>query len=185
MKREAFSDLRTYDFQEFRLSPGKKTEVRGYFTNSRVDPDSLPEKWNMYEIMGTENGNIGRGIIKKRVGVNFVGTFLVYGELKLTRPVINEHDKVVNHYRGVGSYTFGFDDDPVTPLDTGLVNSLLLVYQHSKLGILELIKEWVKVFPALTSWDAECLIVKSGEDISDEQRSDFVRKLYRDLGEKK
>ena len=107
---ESFNWIRYNDCQEFRLSPDKKTEVLCYFTNLRVDRDTLPKGWYAYDIMGTDSGSIGGGIIKDSVMINHVGTLLTKQKIKMTHLTKNHFGTIISRYRGVGPYTFGFGD---------------------------------------------------------------------------
>lgn len=114
MKGQRFTKeemLREYDMVDFALSPYCKTENRGYFTNSRVNRSTLPEGWHAYDIMGTDSGCIGNGIIKEYVRVNHVGTFVTQKPLKMTHLMRRDDGTLIDAYRGVGSYSFMDPDE--------------------------------------------------------------------------
>lgn len=103
MKRESYDWVMQNDAQDFALSPGTKSEIKCIFTNMRVDRKTLPEGKHLYEIMGTDNGNIGNGIIKENVLVNFVGSLITDQPIKMTH---RDWGFANTPYRGVGSYSF-------------------------------------------------------------------------------
>lgn len=103
MKRVKYSTLNKTNSCGFILSPGKKTEVKCIFTDLRVDRDSIPKGKYLYEIMGTDSGCIGNGIIRENVIVNFVGSLITKTKLKMTH---GSNTSGVRPYRGVGSYSF-------------------------------------------------------------------------------
>ena len=62
------------DAQPFTLSPYKKTENKGYFTNARVDRKTLPNGWYAYDIRHGDAGGFVE--IKEWIEANHAGTFL-------------------------------------------------------------------------------------------------------------
>ena len=50
------------------------TEVEGYFTNARVNKETLPEGWHAYDLREGDSGYICS--IENNVLVNHAGTFL-------------------------------------------------------------------------------------------------------------
>jgi len=103
MKRESYDWVMKNDAQNFALSPGTKSEIKCIFTNMRVDRRTLPEGKHLYEIMGTDSGSIGNGIIKENVFVNFVGSLIIDQPIKMTHW---DRSFIKTPYRGVGSYSF-------------------------------------------------------------------------------
>lgn len=103
MKRVKYKSLNKTNSCGFILSPGKKTEVKCLFTELRVDRSSLSEGMYLYEIMGTDSGCIGNGIIREHVIVNFVGSLITKTKLKMTH---GSSTSAIRPYRGVGSYSF-------------------------------------------------------------------------------
>ena len=109
MKRYTYDEILKTDAQPFRLSPDTKSEIPCTFTNLRVDRETIPEGKYLYEIMGTDSGSIGGGIIKTSVMVNFVGSLISDRPIKMTKHVetTNADGKPYRYdYRGVGSYSF-------------------------------------------------------------------------------
>lgn len=100
----------TYDFNyalktdaaELVLSPGCKTEIRGVFTNLRVDRKTIPEGINAYDIRHNDSG--APVTIEPKVRVDHLGTFFTTKEVKMT------HDKGDKPWRGMGSYSFNIGD---------------------------------------------------------------------------
>ncbi len=82
----------------FVLSPDCKTEIRGFFTDERVDKDTIPTGWKTYEFRTNGCGNDNLCTLEKHVVVNFGGTYLTKKEIPMK-----------NNYRnlsGKGGYTF-------------------------------------------------------------------------------
>ena len=69
------------DASGFILSPCKKTENKGYFTNARVDRDTIPDGWYAYDIRHGDGGGFVE--IKEWVEVNHAGTFLTQQKIDL------------------------------------------------------------------------------------------------------
>lgn len=81
----------------FVLSPDCKSEIKGWFTNERVDRNTVPDGWYAYDFRHTSNGNLCS--LEDHVSVNHGGTFLAQTPVKMNR----------NGYRslsGRGGYTF-------------------------------------------------------------------------------
>lgn len=91
------------DCDGFIVSPGCKTEVRGYMTMERVDRNLLPEGWNAYDVRHGDSGN--PCTIEDRVVVNHYGTFLTQGKIDLG-------PKGYKSLKGRGGYTYAeLDED--------------------------------------------------------------------------
>lgn len=182
-KRESFDWVRRNDMQEFRLSPGSKTEIRGFFTNYRVDRDTLPEGWHMYEIMGTDSGCIGNGIIRYSVLANFVGTILTRQIVKMTKHDFRYRNAdgltVDRPYRGVGSYTFGFADGDTDPIDKTIYNKLIKGYKKGAVAI-NYVKAAVEKYPGLVAWDIELFLEKIGyfKNADEDGKRNWDRYVY-------
>ena len=72
------------DHQEnFVVSPGCKTENVGFFTCLRVDRNTLPPSWYMYNIRHGDGG--GLCTIEHNVAVNHAGTFLTRKPIKMNK----------------------------------------------------------------------------------------------------
>lgn len=82
----------------FIVSPGCSTENSGYFTNLRVDRDTLPEGWYAYDIRHGDSGGLWG--VEEFVLVNHAGTFLTQQPMKMNA-------KGFHCLRGGGGYTFG------------------------------------------------------------------------------
>ena len=81
---------------EFVLSPGCKTENRGFFFELRVDRSTLPKGWYAYDIMHGDQG--GFALLKKHVLVNHAGTFLTQKKVELKNGI--------RYLCGRGGYSF-------------------------------------------------------------------------------
>ena len=166
----SFSYCRLNDFQEFRLSPYMKSEVRGYFTNLRVDRKTLPKGWYAYDIGGSSSGNIGGSIVTAgRISVNHVGTFLTKTPVRMTK---RDHNPDIGGYRHVGSYTFGFDD-AMGCFDESLVNVIIGIWHEHDQSMLSILQDVAEDLIDLTPWDIEYLLDWSGE-LTGEISSDLV-----------
>lgn len=66
------------------IAPDCKTEVRGYFTNARVDPATVPDGWFRYDIRHSDSSGC-LSTIEPRVIVNHAGTFLSQKPVKLNK----------------------------------------------------------------------------------------------------
>lgn len=90
-------DAAMEDAEQLIIAQGCKTEVRGYFTNGRVDRKTLPDGWNAYDIRHGDNGSFC--ILEPRVIANHAGTFLTEGTVRMNKD---------GYYslRGRGGYTF-------------------------------------------------------------------------------
>lgn len=67
--------------QAFVVAPGTEREVRGFFTNCRVNEKTIPDGWYAYDIRHGDDGDFCT--IEKRVVVNHAGTFLCQNPVKL------------------------------------------------------------------------------------------------------
>ena len=65
------------------ISPGAKSESRGYFTNFRVDRNTIPKDWYAYDIRTDCNGNFYT--LEPNVLINHGGTFLTKKKLRFRR----------------------------------------------------------------------------------------------------
>ena len=81
----------------FVLSPGCKTEVRGYYTSARVDRNTIPAGWHAYDMRHGDNGN--PCTVEPMVFVNHAGTFL-------TTSLLNFGKKGYRSLSGRGGYSF-------------------------------------------------------------------------------
>lgn len=83
--------------QKFVIAPNCKTVVHGYFTNCRVNRDTVPDGWNVYDIRHGDTGRLCT--IEPRVVVNHGGTFLTQGVVRMNKD---------GYYNlcGRGGYTF-------------------------------------------------------------------------------
>lgn len=81
----------------FAISPGCSTESKGFFTCLRVDRDTVPDGWFVYEIMHGDGG--GLCVVKEHVFVNHAGTFIT--QTKITMNKDGEHN-----LQSRGGYTF-------------------------------------------------------------------------------
>ncbi len=81
----------------FIISPGCKTEIEGYFTNCRVNQNTVPEGWYAYDIRHGDSGNLCT--VEPMVFVNHAGTFL-------TRQQMVFGAKGYRSLNGRGGYTF-------------------------------------------------------------------------------
>lgn len=88
--------------QGFILSPGCKTEIRGYFTNMRVDRKTVPDDWYAYDIRHGDSGSFYT--IEPYVLVNHAGTFLSQTEVPMTNIGLN--GKPYRSLSGRGGYSF-------------------------------------------------------------------------------
>lgn len=79
--------------QPFVVAPGTEREVRGFFTNCRVDKNTVPNGWYSYDIRDGYEGDFCT--IEKRVVVNHAGTFLCQKPVKLD-VFENPHDEFLN-----------------------------------------------------------------------------------------
>lgn len=74
-------EVAMHDADVFVVSPGCKTENRGYFTNYRVDRATLPSGWYAYDIRHGDSGNFCA--LEPFVRVNHGGTFLTQKPIKM------------------------------------------------------------------------------------------------------
>lgn len=79
--------------QAFIVAPDTNREVRGFFTNCRVNKETIPDDWYVYDIRHGDEG--GFCTIEKRVVVNHAGTFLCKNPVKLD-VFENPHDEFLN-----------------------------------------------------------------------------------------
>lgn len=82
----------------FILSPGCKTENKGFFSVFRVDRNTLPDGWYAYDIMNGDQG--GLALLKDHVLVNHAGTFLTQKKVELKDGI--------RYLKGRGGYQFGY-----------------------------------------------------------------------------
>lgn len=82
---------------EFVLSPGTKREIKGFFTDCRVDRDTVPDGWYAYDFRHNDNGNLCA--LEPFVIVNHGGTFL-------TQQQVTMNEKGYRSLKGRGGYTF-------------------------------------------------------------------------------
>ena len=62
------------DLQDFTLFIGEDTEIEGYFTNARIDRNTLPQGKYAYDLREGDDGDICA--IEEKVVVNHAGTFI-------------------------------------------------------------------------------------------------------------
>lgn len=97
MSKVSFEWVMEHDKNDFIVGPDSTHENRGYFTNMRIDRDTLSEGWYAYDIRHGDSGNFCT--IEAHVGVNHAGTFLTQKPLEL-----NENGYL--SLCGENSYTF-------------------------------------------------------------------------------
>ena len=85
------------DSDGFIISPGCKTEVKGYMYQGRVDRDIVPEGWHAYDVRHGDSGN--PCTVEEKVVVNHYGTFL-------TQQEIDFKGKDYRSLSGRGGYTY-------------------------------------------------------------------------------
>jgi len=83
--------------ENFIISPGCKTENKGFFTCLRVDRNTLPKDYYAYDIRHGDAG--GFCTVENKVLVNHAGTFLTKTPLKMNRDGCRS-------LSGRGGYTF-------------------------------------------------------------------------------
>lgn len=71
--------------REFIVSPGCKTENKGYFSESRIDKSTIPDGWYVYEIRGSDYDYERPTTIENRVIVNFCGSFITQTPIKYSK----------------------------------------------------------------------------------------------------
>lgn len=81
----------------FAISPGCKTEIKGFFTSLRVNRDTLPEGWYAYDIRHTDTGAFGT--LEPHVWADHMGTLV-------TQTKVDFGEKGCRHLNGRGGYTF-------------------------------------------------------------------------------
>lgn len=91
----------------FIVSPGCKTEIKGFITDEWVDRSIVPTGWYAYDIREGDSGY--PCTIEERVIVNHYGTFL-------TRTKIDLGSKGYRSLRGRGGYTYDDTIDPCTEI---------------------------------------------------------------------
>lgn len=87
--------------QAFVVAPDTEREVRGFFTNCRVDKNTVPDGWYAYDIRHGDDGDLCT--IEKRVVVNHAGTFLCQQPVQLDT-FEDPHDEFLD--LGKWDYTF-------------------------------------------------------------------------------
>lgn len=80
------------------ISPGTKKENRGYFTNFRVDRNTVPKDWYAYDIRTDDNGGGTFCTLESHVLVNHGGTFLTQKEIKFNKKYIKPYFSLLNRY---------------------------------------------------------------------------------------
>lgn len=63
------------------ISPGCRTENKGFFTNDRVDRTTIPAGWYAYDIRTSDSGNFCA--LEPLVQVNHGGTILTQTPVKM------------------------------------------------------------------------------------------------------
>lgn len=81
----------------FVISPGCKTEIKGFFTILRVKKDSLPEGWYKYDIRHSETGAFIT--LEPNVWANHAGTLV-------TQTNVDFGKKGYRNLNGRGGYSF-------------------------------------------------------------------------------
>ena len=87
--------------QAFVVAPDTEREVRGFFTNCRVDKNAVRDGWYAYDIRHGDEGDFCT--IEKRVVVNHAGTFLCQQPVQLDT-FEDPHDEFLD--LGKWDYTF-------------------------------------------------------------------------------
>jgi len=83
--------------ENFALSPGCKTEIKGFFTILRVDRNTLPEGYYAYDIRHGSDG--GFCTLEDLVFVDYAGTFI-------TKTPINIPKGGCRNLNGRGGWSF-------------------------------------------------------------------------------
>ena len=83
------------------LSPGCKTEISGILVDSRVDRETVPDDWNLYEVRHSGSGALST--IEPSVFADFYGTFLTKQEITFTKGL--SIGKPFRSVSGRGGYT--------------------------------------------------------------------------------
>ena len=82
MAVQSFDEVRKNDNQPFVISI-KDKEYNGFFTNLRVNRETLPEGWYAYDLREDDDGDICELKCGDDVLVNFCGTFCTQNKLPL------------------------------------------------------------------------------------------------------
>lgn len=83
MSTYSFQDIMQKDSTPMTISPGCRTENKGFFTNLRVDRNTLPAGWYAYDIRTSDAGNFCA--LEQLVRVNHGGTFLTQTPVKMNK----------------------------------------------------------------------------------------------------
>ena len=84
-----FNEAMTLDAQPFVIAPGCcDAENEGFFTNLRVDRDTLPKGWFAYDIRHGDDDEFCA--IEEKVLVNFAGTFMTQKPVIMTETVLGK-----------------------------------------------------------------------------------------------
>lgn len=86
------SDLQpiTVEFNNPTHIEGNKMAASGFFSNSRIDADTIPEGYNLYHFRHGDDGNICS--LEAAVGVNHAGCFITKETLVFTKPYFSIED---------------------------------------------------------------------------------------------